>query len=86
MGRKEKLQKELDFMLEKLRFWRYVILGIVSGALGILISLSQGKMHLNLAIILILVIGLIGILISVKRIDSITKEYRETLELLEKEK
>ena len=85
MGRKEKLQKELDFMLEKLRFWRYVILGIVSGTLGILISLSQGKMHLNFAIILILVIGLIGILVSVKRIDSITKEYREMLELLEKE-
>jgi len=42
-------------------------------------------MHLNLAIILILAISLIGIFVAVKRIDSITKEYQEMLELLERE-
>lgn len=85
MGRKEKLQKELDLILEKMRFWRYVIFGIVSGVLGIIISLSQQKLHLNSAIIFILIFGLIGAIISVKRIDALTKEYKELLDLLEKE-
>ncbi len=85
MGRKEKLQKELDLILEKMRFWRYVIFGIVSGVLGITISLSQQKLHLNSTIIFILIFGLVGAIISVKRIDALTKEYKELLDLLEKE-
>lgn len=84
MGKKEKLQKELDFLLEKLRFWRYVILGIASGAFGILIGASQG-VKFNMAIIPILITGFTIAIISVTRISSITKEYRKILELLEKE-
>ena len=38
MGAKEYLQKELDFILEKLRFWRYVILITISGIIGIISS------------------------------------------------
>ena len=36
MGKKERLQKELDLLLEKIRFWRYVIFAIVSGVIGVL--------------------------------------------------
>ena len=86
MGKKEKYQKELDLILEKLRFWRYVIFGIVSGTLGIIISASQDKIKMNLAIVLILFFAFIGILISIKRIDTLTKEYQILLNLLEKEK
>ena len=85
MGAKEKLQKELDFLLEKLRFWRYVIFGIVSGTLGIIVSASQDKLKMNLVIMVILVIGFIGIVISIKRINILTKEYTKLLEFLEKE-
>ena len=85
MGKKEKYQKELDFILEKLRFWRYVIFGIVSGALGIMISASQDKLKINLTIVLVLFFAFIGILISIKRIDYLTKEYKKLLNLLEKE-
>ncbi|WP_457562286.1 hypothetical protein [Caminibacter pacificus] len=59
MGNKERIQKELDLFLEKLKFWRYVIFAIVS--------------------------GVIGVVISIKRIDVLTKEYEELLEILEKE-
>ena len=85
MGLKEKLQKELDLLLEKLRFWRYVISGIVSGTLGIIVSASQNKLQMNLVIMIILVIGFIGIIISIKRIDTLTKEYMKLLEVLGKE-
>jgi len=85
VGVKEKLQKELDLLLEKLRFWRYVIFGIVSGTLGIIVSASQNKLQMNLVIMIILVIGFIGIIISIKRIDTLTKEYMKLLEVLGKE-
>ena len=85
MGVKEKLQKELDLLLEKLRFWRYIIFGIVSGTLGIIVSASQNKLQMNLVIMTILVMGFIGIVTSIKRIDTLTKEYRQLLEFLGKE-
>ena len=85
MGVKEKLQKELDLILEKMRFWRYVIFGIFSGTLGIIVSASQDKLKLNLTIFIVLILALIGVIVSIKRIDFLTKEYQKFLELLEKE-
>jgi len=85
MGNKEKLQKELDLLLEKLRFWRYVILGIVSGTIGIIISASQNKLQMNLTILIILILAFIGLVVSIKRIETITRIYSEKLKLLEKE-
>jgi len=43
MGTKEKLQKELDLLLEKIRFWRYAIFAIVSGVVGVLFGLTQNE-------------------------------------------
>jgi len=85
LGVKEKLQKELDLILEKMRFWRYVIFGIFSGTLGIIVSASQDKLKLNLTIFIVLILALIGVIVSIKRIDFLTKEYQKFLELLEKE-
>ena len=63
MGKIEKYQKELDFILEKLRFWRYVIFAIVSGVVGILFSISQNKININLSIVLLLFFALMGVVI-----------------------
>jgi len=42
LGNKEYLQKELDLLLEKLRFWRYVLFALVlSGFLGIILSIKR---------------------------------------------
>ena len=85
MGKNEKLQKELDFLLEKIRFWRYTILAIISGEAGTLFGISQNKIHVDVIVLLLLIFGAIGLVVAVKRIDTITKEYQKLLELLEKE-
>ncbi len=85
MGKKEKLQKELDLILDKLRFWRYVLFAIVSGVIGVLFGLSQHKIHLNWGIIFLLFLGFIGVILSIKRIGDLTSIYDENLKLLEKE-
>jgi F0F1-type ATP synthase assembly protein I len=85
MGTKEKLQKELDLLLEKIRFWRYAIFGIVSGVIGVLFGITQNKIHINWGIITLLLLGFIGVIISIKRLSDLTREYQKDLELLEKE-
>jgi len=85
MGKKEKYQKELDLILEKLRFWRYVIILVVSGIIGILFGLSQGKVISNFIVLLFVIIGFIIVIFSVKRIENLTINYKNTLNLLEKE-
>jgi len=72
-------------LLEKIRFWRYVIFGIVSGTIGIIVSASQKKLDMNLTIMTLLIIAFIGLIVSIKRIESLTNDYNEKLELLEKE-
>ena len=85
MGKKEKLQKELDLLLEKIRFWRYVIFAIVSGVIGVLFGLTQQKVNLNWGVISLLTLGLLGLIISTIRLNELTKVYQSDLELLEKE-
>lgn len=85
MGKTEKLQKELDFLLEKIRFWRYAILAIISGEAGLLFGISQDKVKADAIVVLLLIFGAIGLVIAVGRINSITKEYQNLLKLLEKE-
>jgi len=86
MGEKETLQKELDFLLEKIRFWRYAILAVVSGILGILLAISQNKMDANGMVVTLLIFGLATLSIAVIRISGTTKEYRLLLEKLREEK
>ena len=84
MGKKERLQKELDLLLEKIRFWRYALLGVISGIVGMLFGVSQGKIVINFAISGFTIFGFIAILIAIKRLTSVDKKYRELLNELEK--
>ncbi len=83
MGKKERLQKELDLLLEKMRIWRYIILAIISGTIGILFSSVSGKLEINYGISFFIILGFIGIFISVKRLLLLDKNYRELLNELE---
>jgi len=83
MGKKERLQKELDLLLEKMRIWRYIILAIISGTIGVLFSSVSGKIEINYGISFFIILGFIGIFISVKRLLSLDKNYRELLNDLE---
>ena len=85
MGKKEKIQKELDLILEKLRFWRYVIFGIVSAVIGVIYNISQNKTYVNIGIIILLFLSFLGIILSITRINSLTKKYYYFLSKLEKE-
>ena len=84
MGKKERLQKELDLLLEKMRFWRYVLLGIVSGIIGMVFSASQGKIDISDSLSFFALAGLAGTVIALKRLSSIDKDYRKLLEELER--
>ena len=83
MGKKERLQKELDLLLEKMRVWRYIILAIMSGTIGILFSSISGKLEINYGISIFIILGFIGIFLSVKRLLALDKNYRELLDDLE---
>ena len=84
MGKKERIQKELDLLLEKLRFWRYVILAIISGIVGMLFAMTQGKVIIGVATSLFYIAGFLSIVIAVKRLSSIDTNYRELLDELER--
>jgi len=86
VGLKEKLQKELDLILEKMRFWRYIIVGIVSGTIGVIFSMSQNKIDFNFIVLFFLLLAVIGMIVSVKRIEFLTRDYYKLLDRLEKEK
>jgi len=83
MGRKERLQKELDLLLEKMRIWRYIILAILSGTVGILFSSISGKLEINYGIAIFIILGFLGIFISVKRLLLLDNNYRKLLDDLE---
>ena len=83
MGKKERLQKELDLLLEKMRVWRYIILAILSGTIGILFSSVSKKIEINGGIAIFIILGFIGIFISIKRLLSLDENYRELLNELE---
>ena len=85
MGIKERLQKELDLLLEKIRFWRYVIFAVISAVVGIIFSASQHKLDMNFLITLLLISSVIILFVSIKRIEFLTKEYYQLLKELEKE-
>ena len=84
MGKKERIQKELDLLLEKIRFWRYVILAIISGTVGMLFAASQGKLIVGGAVLGFVIAGFLGLIISVKRLGSVDTNYRELLNELER--
>jgi len=83
MGKKERLQKELDLLLEKMKFWRYSIFAIISGVVGIVFANSQDKLIASVAIYGFLIAAFLGLVISVKRLSSIDNDYRIFLDELE---
>ena len=82
MGKKEYLQKELDWILEKLKFWRYVVLAIISGMVSIIFAMSQNKIKINFIVFLFIFLGFIVVFFAVKRISNLTKEYKKFIEEL----
>jgi len=81
MAKLERFQKELDYLLDKLRFWRLSLLSITAGIFGLMAKKSVDNIDLVL-----MVVGLGGIVISLKRIAGITRDYYKILEKIEIER
>ena len=85
MGKNEQIQKELDLLLEKIRFWRYSFLAVVSSLAGILFGISQGKVILNFLVISLWVSGILLVYLSIRRLSLLQKEYYSLLDDLKQE-
>ena len=84
MGKLEKIQKELDLLLEKIRFWKNVFISVFSALIIAMFGVSQGKVVLNLFIIVLAILG-VGIVVSVMRLKELHAKYYIFLDELEKE-
>ena len=85
MGKKERLQKELDLLLERIRFWRYSFFAIFSAIIGLVFGISQGKIISNSVTVIFVVLALIGIIIAVQKISNLQNKYYLLLDELERE-
>jgi len=85
VGQKEKLQKKLDFILEKLRFWRNIIFAVISSVVGIVFAVNQGKIELTNTLIIINIFGFLILLFSLNRLTSLTQEFNIYLDKLGEE-
>ncbi len=81
MGQKESLQKEIDALLDKMKFWRNIAITIISAIIGIIFGISQHKIENNFITEILILSGGIIIVISIllmymreeERIDLIKK-------------
>ena len=85
MGQKEKLQKKLDFILEKLRFWRNIIFAIVSAIVATIFAVNQAKIEATITLIILVFLGVMVLAISLVRLSKLTKEFNIYLEKLGEE-
>ena len=81
MGRKERIQKELDLILEKLRFWRVVIVSIIAGIIGLWLQHDVSTSVTSVVVIA----GIVGVIIAIWRIHVLSLMYYKLLDMLEKE-
>ena len=83
MGKKEKLEKELDFLKEKYRGYFLILLGLLTGEATIIYAVVTGVKPLYT--LFLSIVGLIFLAILTKRMQDIEAEIYIRLEELEKE-
>jgi len=77
----EFIKEEIRKIADKVSFLRNILLALISGIVGVLFGITQNKIILNYALIVLLILGIVlGVFISirinfweVKRADLITK-------------
>ena len=86
MSEKEKLQKRLDLLIDKMRFWRYVIFADISSIIGMLYTYSQNKLILNNFVLFLMGAGVLLLMLSFKRLKSLSDDFDVYLTKLGEEK
>lgn len=85
MSKKDKLSKEIDELLDEIRFFRNVLFGILSGIIGVLFSYSQNVLKMNFIVEFLLWMGIVAIIVLVIIIYNLKKKKHNLHELIEKE-
>ena len=85
MSKKDSLQKEIDALLDKMKFWRSVTVSIISGLIGIIFAISQNKLSVNNITNTLILTGILLIIISLKFMYNREQERIELVKKLEKE-
>jgi len=83
---KDVLIKEIDNIVEKIKFWRSVLFVLWSGMIGVLFGITQNKFIFNYSIILIILITFIFTITILKILYDNEIKRQKFLEELKKEK
>ena len=63
MSQKDVLSKEIDELLDEIKFWRNVLFAILSGLIGIVFTYSQDKIKLSSTLEVLISTGVISVFI-----------------------
>ncbi|WP_456470732.1 hypothetical protein [Caminibacter sp.] len=86
MSKKDFLIKEIDAIIEKIRFWRNLLIALLSGLAAMLFGLSQKKLVLNHLTYILFISGVILIILITYLIKKEEDKRQKLLEKLKKEK
>ncbi len=84
MAKKERLLKELDLLLEKMRFLKNSFLLLISSIIGLAFGTSQGKISQNLFTYILSFLGILILVFIITRISNTQEKYIKLLDELER--
>ena len=82
MAKKEQYQKEIDILMEELRFFHNLLLGLISGIIGVVYALGINKLALSSFIFIILTGGFLSLIFILVKITEIKEEQMVFIEKL----
>jgi len=85
MGKKESLQAEIEIIRDRVKFFRNLLLALISGLVGVLYAFTQHKIEENIYFIILISSGIFGIIYISVLIHFSEKNRKEFVKRLEKE-
>jgi len=86
MSEKDFLIKEIDSIIDKIRFWRNLLIALLSGLAAMLFGLSQKKLIVNNLTIFLFISGIILIIVITVMIKKEDEKKKKLMLQLKKEK
>jgi len=83
MGKKENLQKQIDYLLLKIKIYSTIVIGIFSAIIWTIYAIIEKK--INQEIYILDGVGIIVVFVFIFRLIFLDKELKEKFDKLEKE-
>ena len=83
MGKKESLQEKIKNLSEKLRFFRNILLGLLSGLVGVIFGMTQGKIKESIDFYILFGVGIFSAIFVTILIYKKDKQINKLIERLE---